>query len=165
VHLQLEAPKEYAVNVTLLRCSSGSGSGGSGGGGGSGDAGGDGGSGVPERIDSVPLDREALTSGDYRPGFAYACTATAAARTAAARSSAAPSPPPALLPAGAYIAVVSTFTAGQLGGFVLTVASAAALGLGQPLLLPAEGAGMWTRRVAGEWSRGAGTAVGCTNYG
>ncbi|KAG5189782.1 hypothetical protein JKP88DRAFT_197520 [Tribonema minus] len=118
LHVQLEAPKEYAINLTVVRSSG-------------------------ERVDSVPVEKEVLTSEAYRPGFCFAA-----------------SPTP--LPAGTYTVIVSTYEGGQQGGFILTAAASTVLQ--KPALVPAEGEGMWSRVVTGAWSEACGTAVGCCNY-
>ena len=67
------------------------------------------------------------------------------------------------IPAGTYTLVVSTYEANQIGNFLLTVASS--VEVERPVIIPAEGEGMCTRKVTGSWSFNEGTAVGCSNYG
>jgi calpain-7 len=53
-----------------------------------------------------------------------------------------------MLAADAYTLVVSTFSAGQVGDYELTVRSSLPLEVAP---VPAEGAGMYSRKAKGEW--------------
>ena len=87
LHLQLEAPRDFSANVTLVRR----------------DSNGGGADRSTGRVCYVTERGEAATSGPYRKGFCYA---------EADR-----------LERGDYTIVVSTYRPGQMGPFVLTVAS------------------------------------------
>jgi calpain-7 len=91
------------------------------------------------RVDSILQGEEALTSGMYRQGYAYAESAGE-------------------VPPGLYTVIVSTYEAGLTGTFVLNVRGEVPLQQATSLL--PEGDGMVMQVVTGCWSAVEGTAGG-----
>ncbi|CAM9123159.1 unnamed protein product [Laminaria digitata] len=117
VHIELRAPREYKVNITMVS---------------------EGGM----RVNSVPTEREAMTSGSYRSGFCYAEE---------------------VLPAGTYTMVISTYIPGKVGGFLLELSTSSVIK--PPMRIPAEGEGMAKQVLLGRWREDDGSAAGCGNFG
>eukprot|EP00904_Undaria_pinnatifida_P013645 jgi/Undpi1/9410/HiC_scaffold_27.g11867.m1 len=117
VHVELKAPRDYKVNITIVS---------------------EGGM----RVNSIPAEREVMSSGSYRPGFCYAED---------------------VLPAGTYTMVISTYKPDKVGGFFLELATSSPVRL--PMRIPAEGEGMSKQVILGRWREDDGSAAGCGNFG
>ena len=147
LHCELSAPKEYHVGLRLVRGSNG------------------------RRVDSVPSAKSVNKNPDGSGAVAASDSGSIPseveynpveeASSGSYRNGCAILECPKLEP-GTYTLVASTFDAGQIGPFILTIASS--LPLTSLKSVPAEGDGMESKVLKGKFEAGS-TAAGCHNHG